>query len=103
MLGEDYSDIKIWPSLSVDECYALCDRVRDSWTAFFSDPANADLDRDIHYSNSKGDQFSTRASDILQHLIIHGQHHRAQIAVVLRLNGIEPPRTDYIYYLRSLG
>ena len=55
----------------------------------------------ITYSNSKGDTFKNSVEEILTHIIIHGQHHRAQIALVLRQNGITPPATDLIFYLRN--
>lgn len=55
----------------------------------------------IHYKNSKGDSFQSSVEEILMHLVIHGQHHRAQISKLLRHAGIEPPVTDLIYYLRE--
>ena len=55
----------------------------------------------ITYSNSKGDAFKNSVEEVLTHIIIHGQHHRAQIALVLRQNDIAPPATDLIIYLRK--
>lgn len=56
----------------------------------------------IHYKNSKGDEFKNSVEEILVHLTIHGQHHRAQIASLLRKAGITPPGTDFIFFLRTL-
>ncbi|TNE71043.1 hypothetical protein EP331_10385 [bacterium] len=56
----------------------------------------------IVYQNSKGESFSNTLSEILMHVIIHGQHHRAQIAQLLRNAGIAPLPSDYIFYLRLL-
>ena len=55
----------------------------------------------ITYQNSKGHKFENKVEEILLHLTIHGQHHRAQIATLLREGGIEPPATDFIYFLRE--
>lgn len=54
------------------------------------------------YVNSKGTQYESSVEDIFEHVIIHGQHHRAQILMLLSAGGIEPPATDYIFYARSL-
>ncbi|MFN1835605.1 DinB family protein [Balneola sp. MJW-20] len=60
-----------------------------------------DTEEIIHYTNSEEKSFDHKISDILQHVIIHGQHHRAQISLLLRQSGIKPPATDLIYYLRQ--
>ncbi|MFB3133724.1 MAG: DinB family protein [Rhodothermales bacterium] len=39
--------------------------------------------------------------EILLHVIIHGQHHRAQIATCLRQHGHTPPPTDCIIFTRD--
>ncbi len=61
-----------------------------------------DLDGIIAYSNSKGEKFSNKVKDVLFHVINHSTYHRAQIATDLKLNGIEPINTDYIFYKRKL-
>ena len=59
-----------------------------------------DLDAEIHYQNSKGADYYNSAWEIINHLIIHGQHHRAQISLFLRNCDINPPAIDYIHYAR---
>lgn len=54
----------------------------------------------IDYINSEGRSFSNNIGDILFHIINHSTHHRAQILVDLRSNGIEPQSLDYIFYKR---
>lgn len=60
------------------------------------------FDRDVEYSNSKGVGFKSRLKHILTHVANHGTHHRAQIALLLREQGIVPPASDFIFYLRTL-
>lgn len=55
----------------------------------------------LSYKNSKGDVFLNKVDEIITHLIVHGQHHRAQIALLLRQNDYTPPATDLIFYLRT--
>lgn len=60
-----------------------------------------DLEKLITYSNSKGGKFSNKIKDILFHIINHSTYHRAQIALLLREQGIEPINSDYIFYKRQ--
>ena len=59
------------------------------------------LERNVLYSNSKGEEFSTKLEHLVFHVIIHGQHHRAQIAKIIRDSGGIPLPTDYIFYIRE--
>ncbi len=58
-------------------------------------------EREIHYSNIHGSPFSNTVNEIVYHIANHGTHHRAQITYKLRQQGIEPPKTDYIFHKRS--
>ncbi len=88
--------LEIWPTYTLKECYNL---LVENNVLFIE--VGAQMEEIIEYKNSKGVVFSNKVADILQHLIIHGQHHRAQIAFLLRQNEIEPPITDYIFFLRE--
>lgn len=59
------------------------------------------LDKVIHYTNSSGESFSNKVSDILLHVCNHGTYHRAQIASMLKENQVQPPATDYIFFKRQ--
>ena len=91
-----------WPVLSPSTWEERLDVAHARWRRLVQDPTNA-LDQRHAYTNSKGEAFETALEDIIMHLIIHGQHHRAQISVHLRAAGVAPPATDYIYFTRALG
>ncbi len=59
-----------------------------------------DLDKELTYTNSQGQQFSNNIRDILFHVINHCTYHRAQIATEFKQSGMEPLTTDYIFYKR---
>ncbi len=61
----------------------------------------ADPTSPINYRNSSGTSFTTSFQDIVTHLTIHGQHHRAQVLRELRKVGITPPRMDFIDFVRE--
>jgi len=58
------------------------------------------LTRAIGYRNSAGRSYENSVADIIIHTAMHGEHHRGQIARLLRAAGREPPYTDYIQYAR---
>ncbi|MEJ6982131.1 DinB family protein [Pedobacter sp. P351] len=62
---------------------------------------DTDLERIVKYSNTEGGYFESKISDILFHLVNHSTYHRAQIAMNFRLNGIQPPVTDFITLKRE--
>lgn len=49
----------------------------------------------IDFTSLEGEQFSKPDRDILFHILMHNQHHRAQIAQLMRQAGKEPP-TAYL-------
>ncbi|NJB71666.1 putative damage-inducible protein DinB [Saonia flava] len=62
---------------------------------------NADnFEKRIDYENSQGRLFANTLNDILFHIINHSTHHRGQILMDFRNNGIEPPSLDYVFYKR---
>lgn len=61
----------------------------------------ADFDKRIDYENSEGRLFTNTVKDILFHIINHSTHHRAQISMDFRQQGLEPIPMDFIKYKRS--
>ncbi len=88
----------VWPDWTLDQCAEQLDALRDAWKG-----ALPSIDRaaSIRYTNSKGEQWTSRADDVLMHVILHGAHHRGQIAILVRDAGAEPAYTDYIHCMRA--
>ncbi|WP_223826668.1 DinB family protein [Flagellimonas sp. S3867] len=59
-----------------------------------------DFNRRIDYENSEGRVFANELKDILFHIVNHSTHHRGQILMDYRINGVEPEPLDYIFYKR---
>lgn len=87
-----------WPAFSLDSCVTQLDALRDAWRDYL---AGADLDGEIRYTNTRGEQWTSRVSDALLHIPLHGSYHRGQIAWLIRLGGEEPAYTDYIHCTRQ--
>lgn len=89
----------LWHNFKVRDLKPEAKEIHQMWIDLIGDH-DMDLNAAIVYQNSRGVTFKNRFVDICNHLILHGQHHRAQINLLLRQSGIEPPATDYINYLR---
>ncbi|MAP55229.1 DinB family protein [Altibacter sp.] len=63
--------------------------------------ANQHLDLTVSYVNTRGEFFENSIQDILYHVINHSTYHRGQIMSELKLQGVSPIATDYIFYRRT--
>ena len=90
----------VWPETAPDAWPGRMHALNQAWLHLL-DTWDAGLDAPIAYRNTKGQSFETPLHEILLHVVIHGQHHRAQIAGGLRRQGHTPPPTDFIFYTRD--
>lgn len=98
--GEDSSRLEIWPELSLAQNEKLMAENEKRWHELL-EAGNPDLEQVISYQNSKGIPYENTLEELLTHLIIHGQHHRAQINTLISRSGLNAPAIDYIYYCRE--
>ena len=94
-LRRDPKPAIVWPDLTLDACDVQIDQLAAAWPLEFR---RSDV---VEYVNSKGEKWTSRADDILTHVILHGAYHRGQIATVVRGSGETPAYTDYIHCLRQ--
>jgi uncharacterized damage-inducible protein DinB len=93
-------DHAVWPLLSTSESRELAAQHASLFATLIDDADDAALARVIEYRNSAGRAYRNSVSDILLHTAMHGEHHRGQIARLVRAAGCEPPYTDYIQFAR---
>lgn len=93
--------LPVWPDLSVEECEArhrdLSRQLTRSLTEHWATP----LSRQVSYTNSKGEAWTSTVEEILTHIVIHSAYHRGQIASGVRAARLEPAYTDYIHAVRQ--
>ena len=92
--------LAVWPDLSLAECEALAQRLEGIWRHYL-EPGETALAKEISYKNSKGEIWSSRAEDILLHVVTHSAYHRGQIATAMRAAGHGPAYTDLIHAARN--
>lgn len=92
--------LAVWPSLTVAEARGVAADHAESFGQLLHDADAGVLARVVRYTNSKGHHFENALSDIVLHVTVHGEHHRGQIARLVRASGKEPAYTDYIQFAR---
>jgi uncharacterized damage-inducible protein DinB len=92
--------LAVWPALSLDEARGLAVREGARFAALVGGADEATLGRVVSYRNSAGQDFVNTISDIVTHVAVHGEHHRGQIARLVRAAGGVPPNTDFIQFAR---
>lgn len=92
----------IWPDWEAGALLPIITENYVKWNSFLQGLDAAGFEKPITYTDSKGNPYSNRLSDILTHVINHGTHHRAQAGVYLKSDGAPLPLTDFIFYIRNL-
>jgi uncharacterized damage-inducible protein DinB len=99
--GEDSTVQPIWPELGLEACAALAADNAAAYARYLDALTVEAAAREVAYANSQGASFSTRVSDVLTHVALHGAYHRGQVASALRAAGAEPVNTDFIAFVRE--
>jgi uncharacterized damage-inducible protein DinB len=99
-LGIPGPDLAVWPSLPPGECASRLDDLARAWRDYSQGLTPDGLGREIAYTNSKGENWSSRVADVLTHVVLHSSYHRGQIATLLGRAGEPVAYTDYIEWVR---
>lgn len=100
-IGAEPPPIPVWPELSLDQCGPALARGAERWRAYLRTVTDAELIREVAYTNSKGQAFRSRVDDIATHVVFHSHYHRGQIASLVRGAGHTPAYTDFIHAIRT--
>ncbi|WP_285008799.1 DinB family protein [Pedobacter faecalis] len=87
----------VWQEHPIDSLQALD---QENYERSLEVLSSEDLERMVSYKMSTGVPFVNSVRDILFHAINHGTYHRAQIATDVKVHGVSPLLTDFIFYKR---
>jgi uncharacterized damage-inducible protein DinB len=93
--------VVVWPDLTLEECAARLDELRERWRGLLAGLRPEDLERPVSYVNTQGETWTNTAGDILLQAVTHSVYHRGQIAAELRAAGATPVLTDFIHAVRQ--
>jgi len=100
-LDGQHRKVALWPDPDLEQCDALAAELGPRWQACLESAGERGLSRTISYTNSKGEDWSSRVDDVLLHVLMHGMYHRGQIAADTRAAGFTPAYTDFIHAVRQ--
>jgi uncharacterized damage-inducible protein DinB len=101
LYGKDSTGFNFWPDLSIDEIGTLARTTWEKYDRLLKRFDEEGLDLYTRYKNSSGVEFENSFRELLSHVLIHSSTHRGNIILKLREEGFEPPKIDYIIYLRE--
>jgi uncharacterized damage-inducible protein DinB len=100
-IAAEPAPMPVWPELTLDQCGPALARGAARWQAYLETLTDAELIREVAYTNSKGQAFRSRVDDIATHVVFHSHYHRGQIASLVRAAGHTPAYTDFIHAIRT--
>lgn len=98
--GEDEPDP--WAEYKPPQLRKKAAAIHQRWIDLIGDE-EIDLETELTLPRPDGSITRMALRQVLEHLIVHGQHHRAQIGLFLRKSGVEAPVNDYFSYTRQEG
>ena len=96
--GKDSTGFNFWPALSLDECEQLLNTTTTNYDTILRDESS--LERIAAYKTSEGVPHENTYRELVTHVLLHSSIHRGNIVLKMREEGLEPPKIDYIIYLR---
>jgi uncharacterized damage-inducible protein DinB len=66
------------------------------WTSYLQTKTEQEIFEEVEFTGYDGGKWSARLVDIALQLNYHSIHHRAQMQMLIRQQGIEPDFIDYI-------
>jgi uncharacterized damage-inducible protein DinB len=88
---------------TVESLTETWDKVEKYVRGFLSNLKDEDLVREIEFNIGGSERRTMRLGYLMQHAGIHGVHHRAQVALLVRMLGYEPGNVDLLVYYADVG
>lgn len=101
LYGKDSTGFDFWPDLSLADCGELARETADRYEKLLRRFDEDGLTLNARYKTSEGVEHENTFRELLTHVLLHSSIHRGNIMLNLREDGFEPPKIDYIIYLRE--
>jgi len=101
LYGKDSTGFNFWPGLDLAQCGELAKAAAEQFEKLLRRFDEEGLDITVRYRTSEGIQYENTYREMLTHVLLHSSIHRGNIILKLREDGLEPPKIDYIIYLRE--
>lgn len=92
----------VWKLYSKSEISEKLEKSSKQLEEFINNLSESNLMKVVSYTNTKGEQFESKISDILTHLTHHSAYHRGQIILLIKPLVNILPYTDFIHFARNV-
>ena len=103
LYGKDSFGFDFWQDLSLEECGNLARETNERYEKLLRKFDDEGLDLKTTYRTSEGVWCENTFRELLTHVLFHSSTHRGNIILKMREENFEPPKIDYIIYLRENG
>lgn len=97
--GKPVAGRNIFETMPIEAIDALLTKCFSRWEIFINQCP--DFNKALTFKRLDGTPMENTVGDILTHIFNHGTYHRAQIATLMRQQGLQPVITDYIAFART--
>ncbi|MEP7213158.1 MAG: DinB family protein [Acidobacteriota bacterium] len=101
LYGKDSTGFDFWPDITVDECSPIALANHERFEKLLRQFDDEGLGIKAAYRTSEGVPHENTYRELLTHVLMHSATHRGNIVLQMRGDGLEPPKVDYIIYLRE--
>ena len=97
MQDENAPQMSWWdPIYSFDKLEEKWNETLQLWVSYLETKTEQEIFEEVEFTGYDGGRWSARLVDIALQLNYHSIHHRAQMQMLIRQQGIEPDFIDYI-------
>lgn len=101
LYGKDSTGFDFWQNLSAQDCSGLAKENAENFERILRRFDDEGLGQIARYKTSEGAAHENTFRELLTHVLIHSATHRGNIILTMREENFEPPKIDYIIYLRE--
>ena len=84
------------PLYKLEELETEWEKSLQPWIDYLKNKTDEEISREVTFVGFDGGMYAATPKDIMLQLNYHSIHHRAQIQVIIRQQGLEPDFIDYI-------
>ena len=98
ILRQNHAPQMSWwdPVYALEQLEQQWSKSLQAWISFLKDKTEEQIFNDVKFIGYDGSEWKARLVDIALQLNYHSIHHRAQMQMLIRQQGIEPDFIDYI-------
>ena len=84
------------PLYKLEELETEWEKSLQLWINYLENKTDEEISKEVTFMGFDGGMYAATPKDIMLQLNYHSMHHRAQIQMIIRQQGLEPDFIDYI-------